>query len=220
MDWRNWRTWSLLAGGILAIFTIYTFASPNTPSGSSTLEQPDARERRVVSRADRARVVSTGGLEPIRRELLEPKSGTFRSGRNLFSFVEPPPPPPPKPVLPPDRDGDGVPDHLDNCPDVSNPDQLDVDRNGIGAACQEGVEIPPPPPPPTPPAFPYKYLGTFGTASRPIAAFSSGDQIVNVRVGETFGGHFILRSIGIESVDIGFVGFPPDVTKRIPVGSQ
>lgn len=218
MDWRNWRTWLLLVGGILAIFAIYTFASPNTPRDSATMEQGGPQDQRAGLKAERTRVALTGGLEPIHREWLEPQSGTFRSGRNLFSFVEPPPPPPPKPVLPPDRDGDGVPDHLDNCPDVYNPDQTDLDRNGIGAACQEGVEIPPPPPPPTPPAFPYKYLGTFGTASRPIAAFSSGDQIVNVRVGETFGGHFILRSIGIESVDIGFVGFPPDVTKRIPVG--
>jgi hypothetical protein len=36
---------------------------------------------------------------------------------------------------PPDRDGDGVPDDLDNCPDVANPDQLDTDHDGIGDAC-------------------------------------------------------------------------------------
>lgn len=35
----------------------------------------------------------------------------------------------------PDRDGDGVPDHLDNCPDVPNPDQMDSDLFYGGDAC-------------------------------------------------------------------------------------
>ncbi|MEE2644916.1 MAG: thrombospondin type 3 repeat-containing protein [Myxococcota bacterium] len=41
-----------------------------------------------------------------------------------------------------DRDGDGVPDELDNCPDQSNQTQLDSDEDGIGDAC----DAPPPPP--------------------------------------------------------------------------
>jgi len=31
-------------------------------------------------------------------------------------------------------------------------------------------------------------------------------------------GKFVLRSIGIESVEIGFVGFPPDQKQRIALG--
>lgn len=42
--------------------------------------------------------------------------------------------PPPGP--PPDSDGDGIPDATDNCPDVPNPDQADLDSDGIGAACE------------------------------------------------------------------------------------
>lgn len=34
-----------------------------------------------------------------------------------------------------DRDGDGIPDELDNCPDDYNPDQADRDRDGIGDVC-------------------------------------------------------------------------------------
>ncbi len=34
-----------------------------------------------------------------------------------------------------DRDGDGVGDLCDNCPDLSNPDQFDADRDGHGEVC-------------------------------------------------------------------------------------
>lgn len=34
-----------------------------------------------------------------------------------------------------DTDGDGVPDSIDNCPTVSNPDQADNDGDGTGDLC-------------------------------------------------------------------------------------
>lgn len=45
-----------------------------------------------------------------------------------------------------DRDGDGIADTADNCPDVSNPDQDDNDQNGAGNACDPTVSNPPPAP--------------------------------------------------------------------------
>jgi hypothetical protein len=38
-------------------------------------------------------------------------------------------------VFPPDSDHDGIPDSIDNCPTVYNPDQKDSDQDGIGDAC-------------------------------------------------------------------------------------
>ena len=38
-------------------------------------------------------------------------------------------------VKPRDTDGDGVPDDIDNCPDVANPNQSDDDMDGIGNYC-------------------------------------------------------------------------------------
>ena len=123
-------------------------------------------------------------------EWLETQSGSYKIARNLFAYKEPPPPPPPPP------------------------------------APQPIVQPPPPPPPPpppqpqapVPPQFTYKYIGTFGTANNPIATFSGNGEIVNVRVGETIDGKFVLRSIGIESTEIGYVGFPPEIKTRIPLG--
>jgi hypothetical protein len=224
MDWSNKKVW--LGGGAIAValYAIYTFASPSPAP-------PPPPPPRVRVTASGARVTARNnmppaGMERVKTELLDPPTGEYASKRNLFGFVIPPPPPPPvvkAPPPPPDRDHDGIPDFRDNCPDVPNPDQLDVDHNGIGAKCQATVEIAPPPPvppPPVPPPFTFKYIGTFGSASRPIATFSSEGEIVNVRVGQQFGGKFILRSIGIESVEIGFIGFPADRTQRVPLAQE
>ena len=57
-----------------------------------------------------------------------------------------------------DSDGDGVPDSIDNCPHVANPDQKDTDGDGVGDACDNcptvynptqdpnACKAPPPPP--------------------------------------------------------------------------
>lgn len=48
------------------------------------------------------------------------------------------------PAACPDRDGDGRCDSLDNCPDVSNPDQMDGDQDGIGDVCANpAAQVPP-----------------------------------------------------------------------------
>jgi uncharacterized protein (TIGR03382 family) len=38
-----------------------------------------------------------------------------------------------------DSDGDGIPDSLDDCPRVADPDQPDVDGNGVGDLCEDDV---------------------------------------------------------------------------------
>ncbi|MEA2461854.1 MAG: hypothetical protein QOH90_2031, partial [Actinomycetota bacterium] len=39
-----------------------------------------------------------------------------------------------------DSDGDGILDDVDNCPDVANADQADLDGDGIGDACDDDVD--------------------------------------------------------------------------------
>jgi len=43
-------------------------------------------------------------------------------------------------VPPPDQDGDGVPDGEDNCQTTVNPDQGDVDADGLGDACDPDID--------------------------------------------------------------------------------
>jgi hypothetical protein len=44
-------------------------------------------------------------------------------------------------AAPLDSDGDGVPDSIDDCPDVADPAQRDVDADGIGDACDDVYSI-------------------------------------------------------------------------------
>jgi hypothetical protein len=219
MDWMNWKTWTAVAVILIAVFAIYTFAAP------------DARDAAPASAAGQSARTAAGpqqrvtpGVEGIRFDLLEGEPGSYRSDRNLFSYEEPPPPPPPPPVAPPppppDRDKDGIPDFRDNCPDTANADQSDIDRDGVGTACETEAEKPPPPPKPKPPQFTWKFIGMFGRPQSPIATFTRDGEIVNAKAGDVIEGKFILRRIGIESVEIGFVGFPPDTTQRVPLGAE
>lgn len=228
MDWMNWKTWTLIGAILIAVFAIYAFAS-SSHGDSGPLPAPAAAATATHARSPRVAVsASTPGVPMLHFEWLDPQPGSYKIARNLFAYKEPPPkppPPPPPPVKPPpDRDHDGIPDFRDNCPDVYNPDQADSDHNGIGDACDEAwqkemKDHPPPPPPPKPPVFAdYKYIGTFGPANNPIATFIKNGEIINLRVGETIDGKFVLSSIGIESVEIGYVGFPPDLKTRVPLG--
>ena len=39
-----------------------------------------------------------------------------------------------------DTDGDGITDFIDNCPDIANGDQADLDNDGIGDVCDEDID--------------------------------------------------------------------------------
>jgi hypothetical protein len=50
-----------------------------------------------------------------------------------------------------------------------------------------------------------------------LAVVQSGDQVMNVRAGDTLFGKFILKKVGYESIDVGFVGFPETETRRLGI---
>lgn len=54
---------------------------------------------------------------------------------------------------------------------------------------------------PEPPPFPYRYIGKFGPPQNPVAAFSRDHDVLTVRTGERVG-DFVLRTIGLESVEV------------------
>ena len=48
---------------------------------------------------------------------------------------------PADPIIVVDSDNDGIPDSQDNCPSISNPDQSDIDNDGLGDSCDDINDI-------------------------------------------------------------------------------
>jgi hypothetical protein len=130
-------------------------------------------------------------IEPLRLES-RAMTGSLGSHRNIFTFDDPPP-----------------------------VHETAVTRIVI---TRQRVTIAPPTPVahndvPTPPAFPWHCIGRFGPDNAPFVALTNdAHDVLNARAGETIGGQFIVRSIGLESIEIGFVGFPATAGTRIAIG--
>jgi len=60
------------------------------------------------------------------------------------------------------------------------------------------------------------YLGWLGPDRLRIAVFQEGDNVFAVPVGETVR-QFVVREVGPTAVKIGFVGYPNDVTSKVPL---
>lgn len=165
-------------------------ASPRlAPDGSG----PEDTAVRGTRRSTSKEVVSPDEVPLLSVEDLGtgPTRGSAESGRDLFDLSEPTRPPQPTATPAPPVPGD---------------------IRYIGP-------LPPPPPTPTPapPAISFKFIGTFGPKDHPIAVIQQGDQTLNVRAGDILFGKFVLRKVGYESIDVGFVGFAESETRRLGI---
>jgi hypothetical protein len=175
-------------------------AAPPT-AGPSARPKPggDPAGDEAAPAAGRGRRAAVKEVNPDDVPLLEagdfetgkPRSSAADTGRDLFGLSEPTKRPQPTPTPAPPPPGD---------------------VRFVGP-------LPPPPPTPTPkpPDIAFKFLGTFGPKDRPIAVVQQGEQVMNVRSGDTLFGKFILRKVGYESIDVGFVGFPESETRRLGI---
>ncbi|HEX7678889.1 MAG TPA: hypothetical protein VF713_12240 [Thermoanaerobaculia bacterium] len=105
-------------------------------------------------------------------------AGDPSSRRNLFAFAE---------VQAPPR-ARVVPVAVHRSPEVV----------AVAVAVPETPAVAAPPPL----VFGYRFLGTFGPASSPIAAFASNGEVLTVREGDQIGQSFVLRRIGTQEVDV------------------
>ncbi|HEY3173332.1 MAG TPA: hypothetical protein VGK86_12230 [Thermoanaerobaculia bacterium] len=185
---------------VLLLFFVVKWSAREKPvPAEAAIPVPSAQRREpppARNRKPRARAIAPEEVPLLTARDLEPhlRGGAVDTGRDLFDFREPTatPPPPPTPAPPPPP-----------------------------APGQPGFvgPLPPPPPPPTPapPEIPFKLIGIFGPKERPIAVFQLGDQIVNAREGDVVLRYWRVQKVGYESVDVGFVGFPPTESRRLPI---
>ena len=145
-----------------------------------------------AGRSTAPRLGAVGEVEELALSRLERKPGVYRQGRDLFRFGTAPRPTQPQPVPP-----------APSSPPVELPVPTSVVKE---------------PPEPQPPPIDVVYLGNFGRPGRRIAVFSDDQNIYNALVGDIIKEKFVLVSIGYESVDFSFVGFPETVTQRLAVG--
>ena len=188
------RTWILL--GLLAASLLLALVSrENGGTGDGTATATASRRSARTAPAPGRR----GTEEPVREVValasldVGDVAEKYEPGRDPFRFYQPPapPPPPPPPQVPPPP------------PRVA-------------------PEPAPPPAPvkPQPPPVDVQNLGRFGPEDDPIAVFSNGEEIYNVRTGGVIEGKFRVARIGYESADLGFVGFPDAAPERLPVGAR
>jgi hypothetical protein len=97
----------------------------------------------------------------------------------------------------PDTDGDGVPDHRDNCPAVYNPTQSDRDGDGIGDECDFG------------------YGGGDGTLENPFQIWFDYDLETLDRNPENWDKHFIL----MRDIDLRYFDESPQIGTFISNGN-
>jgi murein DD-endopeptidase MepM/ murein hydrolase activator NlpD len=104
-----------------------------------------------------------------------------------------------------DADFDGVPDEIDNCPTVSNPDQADSDGNGIGDLCDPWVDVPPAHWARTAVDALYNAGVTRGCSVDPMA-YCPDDPVTRAEMAA-----FLLRALGIDGTPVSFAGYFTDV---------
>ncbi|HYK42760.1 MAG TPA: hypothetical protein VE007_10260 [Thermoanaerobaculia bacterium] len=168
--------------------TTRSAASPDEDAPAPGFAGPRGRGEAKKVSPEEVPIVTTKDLEPLRA----PRSAA--PGRNIFDQRPPTPVPPPTATpAPPPPPGPGSPAFIGPLPP------------------------PPPTPTPAPPDVSFKFIGTFGPKDRPVAVLVQGDQIVNARAGDVVFDRFILRRVGYESVDVGFVGFRPTETRRLGI---
>ena len=165
------------------------------PAGAPVRAGADASDDGAApfrSRRPAVKEVNPDDVPPLQVSDFAPPSGPGADGgRDLFELRDPTKPPLPTATPAPPAPGD---------------------VRFVGP-------MPPPPPTPTPkpPDVSFKFLGSFGPKENPIAVIQQGDEIFNARAGDTLFGKFVLRKVGYESIDVGFVGFAQTESKRLPI---
>lgn len=185
---------------VLLIFFLVRWSSRGKPDApiapTGTVAAPARRPDFRASGRRSQRPTSPEEVPFLTERDLEPRlrGVGIATERDLFDLREPTPTPPPTPTPappPPPRPGE---------PGFTGP-----------------ILPPPPPTRPPPPEPPFKLIGVFGPRDQPIAALLYGNDVINAREGDVVLVQWIVQKIGYESIDVGYVYYPPTESRRLPI---
>jgi hypothetical protein len=121
----------------------------------------------------------------------------YQSRRNPFTFGSPPTPTP-----------------------TLTPSATPVPRQTLPPRTRPPTATPRPDGLPPPPAFNRTFIGSFGPERLPVAVFRKGDEIEVATPGDILDDVFIVRHVGYESVEIGFVGYTQEEKTSVPLAEN
>jgi len=190
-----------LIAAAFAVRTLFTLARPSGGGGATVGAASRAGSTSPrFGRGGRQRVAEIPDqIAELRLEDLLISPRDFTVGRDPFRYGPPPPPPPP-----PGPSAEEL--------ERMRREAEEARRRAEAAAREAAI--------PRPPPISVVYLGSFGPNDRKVAVFSGedGEKLYNALAGDVLEGKFIVDRIGLESVDLKFVGFPDEPAKRLAIG--
>jgi hypothetical protein len=178
---------------------LWNAASAPLPAGGSSSSVASARGARGARAARSATEPQPTSVVELEVARLDAPPKDFEVGRDLFRFGPPPPPPEPPPPT---------------AEELAERRRMEEARRLRALEAARLAAIP------QPPRVTLRYLGSFGPDGAKIAVLtdSAGKNVWNARVGDIVDGKFIVAAIGLESVDLKFVGFENEPAARLAVG--
>jgi len=185
---------------VLMLAAVWRQFGPRITVGSGSSESGNRGQ--AAERGTVRSVVDSPGVVELRLEDLDKVAGRFRPGRDPFRFGE-----------------SGVAE--------AEPTEDEDDEAARAAAAQEALrrameaqrrQEAAVSGRPVLPDFDLKFLGSFGSRQKRLAVFSDGVEIFNALEGGVLKGDFVIRQIGLESVDVGYLDYPDEPAIRLAAG--
>ena len=189
---------------VLMLVAVWRQFGPRITAGSGSSESGNRSQ--AAERGTVRSVVDSPGVVELQLEDLEKVAGRFRPGRDPFRFGE-------SRTLeaePTEDEDDEAAREAERAAAAQEALRRAMEAQRRQEAAASGR--------PVLPDFDLKFLGSFGSRQKRLAVFSDGAEIFNALEGGVLKGHFVIRQIGLESVDVGYLDYPDEPAIRLAAG--
>ncbi len=185
---------------VLMLVAVGRQFGPRITAGSGSSESGNRSQ--TAERGTVRSVVDSPGVVELRLEDLEKVAGRFRPGRDPFRFGE-------------SGDAEAEPTEDEDDEAARAAAAQEALRRAMEAQRRQEAAVSGRP---VLPDFDLKFLGSFGSRQKRLAVFSDGVEIFNALEGGVLKSHFVIRQIGLESVDVGYLDYPDEPAIRLAAG--